>query len=387
MPSSVLDGDIPYTVLFPSKSLFSIEPRLFGSTCFVRDVRPQSGEEDDLLVYTIRQVSSPAIPIPAPSAPVQPPIVHVYSRRLATPDSDPPPASSSENLVTTFTDLASDSDLPIALRKGKLSVPKSVVEALSHSGWRAAMEEEMMALDANARLKARLVAKGYAQTYGVDYSDTFSPVAKLVFIRLFISLATTSHWVLHQLDIKNVFSMVIFKKRFSEVVQEFGMKKSKCDHSVFYRHSETGIILLVVYVDDIVITGNDTARISSLKLFLQTQFQTKDLGMLKYFLGIEVTRCKRGIFLSQRKYVLDLLAETEKLGAKPCSAPMAPNLQLTANDDELFEDPERYRRLVGKLNYLTVTRPDIAYSVSMLSQFMSSPTVTHWKLWDKFCVI
>ncbi|XP_020111081.1 uncharacterized protein LOC109726061 [Ananas comosus] len=167
--------------------------------------------------------------------------------------------------------------------------------------------------------------------------------------------------------------------RFSEVAQEFSVKKSKCDHSVFYRHSETGIILLVVYVDDIVITGNDIEGILSLMHFLQTQFQTKDLGMFKYFLGIEVTRCKRGIFVSRRKYVLDLLAETEKLGAKPCSAPMAPNLQLTANDNELFEDPERYRRLVGKLNYLTVTRPDIAYSVSVLSQFMSSPTVIHWE--------
>nr|CAD1840512.1 unnamed protein product [Ananas comosus var. bracteatus] len=87
---------------------------------------------------------------------------------------------------------------------------------------------------------------------------------------------------------------------------------------------------------------------------------------------------KRHLLISQ-KYVLDLLTETGKLGAKPCSAPMAPNLQLTANDDELFEDPERHRRLVGKLNYLTVTRPDIAYSVSVLSQFMSSPTVTHWE--------
>nr|CAD1840511.1 unnamed protein product [Ananas comosus var. bracteatus] len=174
-------------------------------------------------------------------------------------------ASSSEDPVTTITDLASDSDLPIALRKGKhtctypissfvsydclsscsrcfitslksVSVPKSVVEALSHPGWRAAMEEEMMALDANstwepvplpadkraigckwvftvkmnpdgsvARLKARLVAKGYAQTYGVDYSDTFSPVAKLASVRLFISLAATSYWVLHQLDIRNAF--------------------------------------------------------------------------------------------------------------------------------------------------------------------------------------
>nr|CAD1837532.1 unnamed protein product [Ananas comosus var. bracteatus] len=433
MPSSVLDGDIPYTILFPSKSLFPIEPRLFGSTCFVRDVRPQvtkldpkslkciflgysrlqkeyrcfsptldryivsadvtffestpffplsstyenDGEEDDLLVYTVRQVSSPATAIPAPSATVQPPIVHVYSRRLATPDSDPPPASSSEDPLTT--DLASGSDLPIALRKGK---------------------QEMMALDANgtwelvplpagkraigckwvftvkmnpdgsvARLKARLVAKGYAHTYGVlhqlDIKNTVlhSDLQEEVYIEQppgFVAQGELGRVCRLRKSSSLKQSPRAWFGRFSEVVQEFGMKKSKCDHSVFYRHSETGLILLVVYVDDIVITGNDTAGISSLKLFLQTQFQTKDLGVLKYFLGIEVTRCKRGIFLSQRKYVLDLLAETEKLGAKPCSAPMDPNLQLTANHDELFEDPERYRRLVGKLNYLTVTRPDIA---------------------------
>ena len=115
------------------------------------------------------------------------------------------------------------------------------------------------------------------------------------------------------------------------------------------------------------ITGSDTKGISSPKSFLHTQFHTKDLGMLKYFLGVEVTRSKKGIFLSQRKYVLNLLSETGKLGTKLLSTPIVPNLQLT-KDGELFEDLERYRRLVGKLNYLTMTRPDIAYSVSVVSQ-------------------
>ena len=156
------------------------------------------------------------------------------------------------------------------------------------------------------------------------------------------------------------------------------MSKSKCDHSVFYKQSGASIILLIVYVDDIVITGDDDSGISSLKSFLHSQFQTKDLGQLKYFLGVEVTRSKKGIFLSQRKYVLDLLEETGKLGAKPCSAPMIPNLHLAKDDGELFEDREKYRRLVGKLNYLTVTRPDIAYSVSIVGQFMASPTINHW---------
>ena len=130
-------------------------------------------------------------------------------------------------------------------------------------------------------------------------------------------------------------------------------------------------------MDDIVITGSDFTGISSLKSFLHDQFHTKDLGMLRYFLDVEVMRSKHGIFLSQRKYVFDLLFETGKLGAKLCNSPMAPSVHLN-REGELYEDPERYRKLVGKLNYLTVTRFDIVHSVSVISQYMSSPTVDNW---------
>ena len=165
--------------------------------------------------------------------------------------------------------------------------------------------------------------------------------------------------------------------KFSEVIKKFGMQKSKSDHFVFYRNSQAGIILLVVYVDDIIITRDDMAGISSLKYFLHGQFHTKDLGMLKYFLGVELMRSKRGIFLSQRKYVLDLLSETGKLAEKPCQSPMAQSLHLT-REGELLEDLEKYRRLVEKLNYLPLTRPNIAYFVTVVSQYMSSPIVDHW---------
>ena len=249
----------------------------------------------------------------------------------------------------------------------------------------------------------------------MDYSDTFSPVAKLTSIRLFISLAATHDWALHQLDIKNAFlcgdlakevfieqppkfvaqgeigrvcrlrkSLYDLKQsprawfdKFSEVIEKFGMQKSKSNRSVFYRNSQACIILLVVYVDDIIITKNDMASISSPKSFLHGQFHTKDLGMLKYFLGVEVMRSKRGIFLSQRKYVLVLLSEIGKLVAKSYQSPIAQSLYLT-REGGLFKDLERYRRLVGKLNYLTVTHPDIAYSISVVSQYMASPTVDHW---------
>ena len=96
--------------------------------------------------------------------------------------------------------------------------------------------------------------------------------------------------------------------KFSEVIEKFGMQKRKSDNSVFYRNSQASIILLGVYVDDIIITRDDMTGISSLKSFLHGQFLIKGVGMLKYFLGVKVMRSKRGIFLSQRKYVLDLLS-------------------------------------------------------------------------------
>ena len=164
--------------------------------------------------------------------------------------------------------------------------------------------------------------------------------------------------------------------KFSQVVEEFGMQKSKSNHSIFYKNSILCIILLVVYVDDIVITGSDSKGISSLKSFLQSQFHTKDLRMLRYFLGIEVMRSKYGIIFSQRKYVLDLLSETGKLGVKPCNFPMVPSVHLT-REDKTFEDPERSKILVGKLNNLSLTRLDIGHLVSVVSLYMSAPTVDH----------
>ena len=154
-------------------------------------------------------------------------------------------------------------------------------------------------------------------------------------------------------------------------LRHLACRRVKFDHFVFYKNSSSGIILQVVYVDEFVITGSDSKGILSVKSFLHSQFHTKDLGMLKYFLSVEVVRSKQGILLSQRQYVLDMLSETGKLGAKPCSTPMASIVQLT-KERELFEDPKRYRRQVGKLNYLIVTRQDIAYSVNVLNQYVIS---------------
>ncbi|XP_059671154.1 uncharacterized mitochondrial protein AtMg00810-like [Cornus florida] len=157
-----------------------------------------------------------------------------------------------------------------------------------------------------------------------------------------------------------------------------GFVRCHSDDTCFIRRRSDGrCIMLLVYVDDIIITGDDASGIAQAKLHLQKSFDVKDLGPLRYFLGIEVARSRRGISLSQRKYVLDLLQDTGMLGCRPASTPMDPNLKLSVESGELLPDPSVYQRLVGRLIYLTNTRPDLTFAVSVISQFMHAPRSAH----------
>ena len=146
------------------------------------------------------------------------------------------------------------------------------------------------------------------------------------------------------------------------------MIRSTIDHSLFYHYTSTRqCIYLIVYVDDIVITGNNQDGIQKLKQHLFNHFKTKDLGKLKYFLGIEVAQSNSGVVISQKKYTLDILADTGMLDCKLVDTPMDPNAKLVPSQGEPLRDPGRYRRLVGKPNYLTITRPDIPFPMSVVS--------------------
>ncbi|CAM8883046.1 unnamed protein product [Rhodiola kirilowii] len=123
--------------------------------------------------------------------------------------------------------------------------------------------------------------------------------------------------------------------------------------------------------------GTSTSMIQHVKEFIHAAFKIKDLGELKYFLGIEVARSKSGLFLNQRKYALDLIKEARLLGCKPSTIPIDTKHQLALSKATPLADPTGYRRLVAQLIYLTVTRPDLAYAVHILSQFMIAPTEDH----------
>ncbi|XP_039047243.1 uncharacterized mitochondrial protein AtMg00810-like [Hibiscus syriacus] len=150
------------------------------------------------------------------------------------------------------------------------------------------------------------------------------------------------------------------------------------------------IVVLLIYVDDLLITGNDNCLIDDLKNLMNKKFKMKDLGELKYFLGLEVMRSKEGILINQRKYALELIEETGVSGSKPAKTPLEQNARLTTTeydelstkesngvDEKLLVDKSVFQRLIGRLIYLTHTRPDICFVIHHLSQFMQQPKESH----------
>lgn len=167
--------------------------------------------------------------------------------------------------------------------------------------------------------------------------------------------------------------------KLSTALKHFGFKQSSTDYSLFCYTKGHVSLHVLVYVDDLIIAGSSKVEVVKLKHYLSACFYMKDLGALKYFLGLEVARGDKGLFLCQRKYALDIISETGLLGAKPATTPMEPNHHLARCEGELFSEPEKYRRLIGRLIYLTITRPELSYSVHILAQFMGAPMVTHWE--------
>ncbi|CAL1392348.1 unnamed protein product [Linum trigynum] len=265
------------------------------------------------------------------------------------------------------------------------------------------------------RHKARLVAKGFTQIYGIDFLYTYSPVAKLNSVKTLLAVAAAKNWEMIQLDVSNAFlngdleeevymelppgidkpgyvcklrkSIYGLKQasrqwfaKLTSVLLDFGYTQSHNDHSMFLHHSSSGISVLLVYVDDIIIAGDDKMAMQALKHHLSDQFKLRDLGHLHYFLGLEMARSREGIHICQKKYCTDLLNDTGFADSKSVVTPIDMKTRLAANDGPLLGDPGLYRRIVGRLHYLTITRPEITFAVQQLCQYSAAPTTTHIQL-------
>ncbi|KAL0414099.1 UNVERIFIED_CONTAM: Retrovirus-related Pol polyprotein from transposon RE1 [Sesamum radiatum] len=277
-----------------------------------------------------------------------------------------------------------------------LQEPRSYKEAVGSKEWREAMNAEILALERNHtweitqlppgkraigwkwvfplklktegtvdRYKVRLVAKGYTQVEGVDYVESFSPVAKPVTVRLLLVVAGARNWEIHQLDVNNAFLHGCFdeeifitplegysvtpgsvccltrslyglkqasrqwNQEFTSKLLRFGFSQSCHDHCLFTKGSDCDFLALLVYVDDVLVIGPSVELIGSVKHYLHSIFTIKDLGLARYFLGLQIARSTAGLSLTQSKYIHDILVDTGLLTAKSVTSPLPQGIKLS----------------------------------------------------------
>ena len=392
------------------------------------------------LVYQRRPTNT----LNQPAAPPGPPPDHSLTADPVL-DPEPAPLRRSSRSHKPPEKYGFSSPLSLTATLASIPIPSCYKQAMELPCWQNAIETEFLALEENQtwdvvpcppsvkplgskfvftiklrsdgsidRYKARLVVLGNRQEFGLDYEETFAPVAKMTTVRTILAIAASEYWQLHQMDVKNAFlhsdlkeevyiklptgmptqsPNAVYKlkrslyglkqaprvwfEKFRTTLLGFSFKQSQYDPSLFLQRTSKGIVVLLVYVDDIVVTGSDQEAISRVKKLLHSTFHMKDLGQLTYFLGLEVKYQPQGIFVTQHKYIQDLIHLAGLTNATTADTPMEVNVKYKRDEGELLQDPTSYRKLVGSLIYLTITRPDVSFAVHTVSKFMHTPRHFH----------
>jgi hypothetical protein len=323
--------------------------------------------------------------------------------------------------------------------------PQTFAQAVDHQVWREAMVEEYDSIVRNDVLdvvlrpvgksvvtsrwlyktkivadgsvekhKARFVARGFSHIEGVDYDETFTPVARYTSIGTIIAIATKMGWRIHQMDVKTAFlngfieeevyieqpqgfevsdretHVCLLRKalyglkqaprawysRIDTYFLQMGFEKSDVDPNLYFIIRGEDTLILIFYVDDLFITGAEDLIVEC-KLGLASEFEMSDIGLMHYFLGMEVWQEEGHIFLGQGKYAANILSGFQMEDYRPMSTPMIINWKKLSVSDIQLMDATVYRQLIGSLMYLVNTRPDICFSVNTLSQYMVEPRSVH----------
>jgi hypothetical protein len=263
--------------------------------------------------------------------------------------------------------------------------------------------------------KACFVARGFSQIEGVDYDETFAPVARYTSIRSIIAIAAEMGWSIHQMKVKTAFlngfideevyieqpqgfevseretHVCLFRKALYGLKQaprawyshidtyllQMGFEKSDVDPNLYYIIRGEDTLILILYVDNLFITGAEDLIVEC-KLGLASEFEMSDIGLMHYFLGMEVWQQEGHIFLGQGKNVVDILSIFQMEDCRPMSTPMVTNWKKLSASNSQLVDATVYRQMISSLMYLVNTRPDICFVVNTLSQHMVEPRSVHW---------
>ncbi|GJS62410.1 putative ribonuclease H-like domain-containing protein [Tanacetum coccineum] len=271
--------------------------------------------------------------------------------------------------------------------------PKKVIHALKDPSWIEAMQEELLQFknkkderEIVIRNKARLVAQGYTQEEGIDYDEVFAPVARIEAIRLFLAYASFKDFVVYQMDVKSAF---LYGKIEEEVYvcqppgfedPDFPDKVYRVEkHCMDYiKLLKLGDILLVqVYVDDFIFCSTKKELCNAFEKLMHEKFQMSSMGELTFFLGLQVKQKMDGIFISQDKYIDEILKKFGFTEVKTASTPMETQKPLLKDEDGEEVNVHMYRSMIGSLMYLTSLRPDIMFAVCACARYQVNPKVSH----------
>ncbi|GJU20123.1 putative ribonuclease H-like domain-containing protein [Tanacetum coccineum] len=265
------------------------------------------------------------------------------------------------------------------------------------------------------RNKARLVAQGYTQEEGIDYDEVFAPVARIEAIRLFLAYASFMGFIVYQMDVKSAFLYGTIEEEvyvcqppgfedpqfpdkvykvekalyglhqaprawyetLSTYLIENGFRRGTIDKTLFIKKDKGDILLVQVYVDDIIFGSTKKSLCDEFEGLMHKRFQMSSMGELTFFLGLQVQQKKDGIFISQDKYVADILKKFDFATVKTASTPMEPNKALIKDEEADSVDVHLYRSMIGSLMYLTASRPDIMFAVCACARFQVTPKMSH----------
>jgi hypothetical protein len=257
------------------------------------------------------------------------------------------------------------------------------------------------------RNKARLVAQGYSQVEGLDFEETFAPIARLEAIRILLAFAASKGFKIYQMDVKSAFLNGVIQEevyvrqppgfespkypdrvytlsktlyrlkqapqawyaRLKTFLLEHGYVMGSVDKTIFTLNHGTDFLLVEIYVDDIIFGGSSHSLVSRFQEMMESEFQMSMMGELTFFLGIQVKQTKQGTFVHQAKYTKDLMKKFNMAELKTVSTPMSSMVSLGPDEDGDAVDQREYRSMIGSLLYLTVTRSDIQFTVGLCARF------------------